>query len=458
MTQEAAVPDYLKSAPLEEAMPGHRFRLYFSGWDVAGKASWEPAKEKIPVFRRFHTLSAAGKELLEALAERQEALAQMHGEAVLCADVKSVAPFSTGLGNEHPMENGFAFLDPYGLPYLPGSGVKGVVRRAAEELALFEADSKGWDPIAVWWLFGFDGSSAYWGPRKDRGDIATAECDRWRTKLVEALERRADAVGELRAFSEATMGKIEASRLPAHPREWVEQVAQARLRSRIAVRGSLAFWDALPLSPGSTNLLTTELMNPHYGHYYADRQPPGDWGQPNPIPFLALPTGTRFRVVIEWRPVGKVPDSIRDRWRRLVQAALDHSFEWLGFGAKTSLGFGQMVADETAAVERARRAKEAEERKRRQEEAAARQAREEARAAMSPLERAIDDLKALDGQLLEERANKLYASDLSGATGEGQRRLAQAIADAFKRLGKWSGKLSEKQKAKVERLKALGAE
>ena len=47
----------------------------------------------------------------------------------------ATASFTTGLGNEHPLENGFVFLNPYGLPYLPGSGVKGVLRQAARELA-----------------------------------------------------------------------------------------------------------------------------------------------------------------------------------------------------------------------------------------------------------------------------------------------------------------------------------
>ena len=69
------------------------------------------------------------------IARQSELRATVAPSSLIHMEARSIAPFATGLGNEHPLENGFAFLNPYGLPYLPGSGVKGVVRRAAEELA-----------------------------------------------------------------------------------------------------------------------------------------------------------------------------------------------------------------------------------------------------------------------------------------------------------------------------------
>ncbi|MGH7268593.1 MAG: RAMP superfamily CRISPR-associated protein, partial [Candidatus Rokuibacteriota bacterium] len=44
--------------------------------------------------------------------------------------LRNLAPFVTGIGQPHPLETGFAFLKPYGVPYLAGSGVKGAVRAA----------------------------------------------------------------------------------------------------------------------------------------------------------------------------------------------------------------------------------------------------------------------------------------------------------------------------------------
>ncbi|PZP50172.1 MAG: hypothetical protein DI596_15265, partial [Azospira oryzae] len=85
------------------------------------------------------------KRLFESLSERQNKLAEQAASSIYTISALATAPFTTGLGNEHPLENGFAFLWPYGLPYLPGSGVKGVVRRAAEELASGQwEEDRGW--------------------------------------------------------------------------------------------------------------------------------------------------------------------------------------------------------------------------------------------------------------------------------------------------------------------------
>jgi CRISPR-associated protein Cmr6 len=126
-----AAPDYVKVHPLEDCPPGHRFALYFDGWNSA----WKIADgEKAGGLRRLLKLGD-GTELLAQLRARQEVLAESLGdEHCLIIDALSTSPFATGLGIEHPIENGFPFLVPYGLPYLAGSGVKGVLRRAAEDL------------------------------------------------------------------------------------------------------------------------------------------------------------------------------------------------------------------------------------------------------------------------------------------------------------------------------------
>lgn len=51
----------------------------------------------------------------------------------LCLKTDSV--FVTGLGREHPVENGFLWHHTLGVPYLPGSSVKGMVRAWIEQWA-----------------------------------------------------------------------------------------------------------------------------------------------------------------------------------------------------------------------------------------------------------------------------------------------------------------------------------
>jgi len=51
--------------------------------------------------------------------------------------------FVSGLGGEHPVENGFAWHHTLGVPYLPGSSVKGMVRAWAEHWLNEDKDDIG---------------------------------------------------------------------------------------------------------------------------------------------------------------------------------------------------------------------------------------------------------------------------------------------------------------------------
>jgi CRISPR-associated protein Cmr6 len=229
---------------------------------------------------------------MKACATRQAALAQPLAAQglLLTLDAKCTAPFSTGLGNEHPQENGFAFLNPYGLPYLPGSGVKGVLRQAARELASGEwGDPRGWTEDAITHLFGLE---------SDDGD-------------------------------------------------------------KTHQRGALSFWDVLPQLEGG--VLQVDVMTPHQSHYYQRRKgepivPPHDSGQPNPINFLTVPPGSRFTFHVQcdlpFLQRLAAPLAEEGRWQLLLQGAFEHAFAWLGFGAKTAVGYGAMTEDEQARARR----------------------------------------------------------------------------------------------------------
>lgn len=250
--------------------------------DYGAKTAWDSIK----------ALTPSDKKRMEALALRQQYLAASPAFSAhmltLCAT--ATAPFTTGLGNEHPLENGFAFLTPYGLPYLAGSGVKGVLRQAARELARGEwGDTLGWDDEKINTLFGHE-----------TGD--------------EGL-----------------------------------------------IRGVLDFWDVIPQIKG--NALAVEVMTPHQGHYYQQKNDrksgssttPHDSGQPNPITFLTVPPGSamNFYVRCDEARLATLAQELMEktengepRWKTLLTAAFEHAFEWLGFGAKTAVGYGAMQTEE----------------------------------------------------------------------------------------------------------------
>jgi CRISPR-associated protein Cmr6 len=240
--------------------------------DFAAKKAWDAIK----------LLNKRDREQISALATRQTALAaSVAPDNLLRLDALATAPFTTGLGNEHPLENGFAFLNPYGLPYLPGSGVKGVLRQAARELSKGDwGDTHGWNQGAIDALFG----------KEDSND---------------------------------------------------------------AQRGALVFWDVIPQIKGDS--LMVEIMTPHQGHYYQPNQPhpaagstsPHDSGQPIPISYLTVPPGSgfAFHVVCDLAFLGRIAPALTESWKALLTTAFEHAFQWLGFGAKTAVGYGAMESE-----------------------------------------------------------------------------------------------------------------
>jgi len=420
----AAVPAYLRKADFSQATPSQRFSSLLAIWtdradqevavkELSGKRSREGSEVKYILERQgmdaaiAHALASRGNRIsrlweksesgaskawdamtelgikdidrMHAWHARQTALAGL-ADAVTF-DAISTAPFATGLGNEHPLENGFAFLEPYGLPYLPGSGVKGVLRAAATELA------EG--------LFG--GS------------------DGWTAAAIEALFGRESMDGD--------------------------QDHQ---------RGALSFWDVLPQLPG--NRLQVEVMTPHQGHYYAPggtSQPPHDSGSPIPIFFLAVPPEAKFTFHVQCnRPfLDRIAPGLAggERWKTLLDAAFRHAFEWLGFGAKTSVGYGAMALDERAARERSEAERERQEAERRKAQEAARHAELER---MSPVDRKIRE--AIDDKQSGQSDDSAVFNAIRDGrfTDDERREAAQKLRELMKQSRAWKEKSTAKKPEK----------
>lgn len=165
-------------------------------------------------------------------------------------DRQTVAPFVTGLGRDHPVENGFLWHHTFGVPYLPGSSVKGMVGAWAKH---WQGDEEAaWGPVL--------------GGQRDVGDVV--------------------------------------------------------------------FFDALPIEPVE---LVKDVMTPHYSEYYREGNAPGDWIDPNPIPFLAVGEGATFRFAVAPRR------SCLESADRCETACrwLEEALEWIGAGAKTAVGYGR---------------------------------------------------------------------------------------------------------------------
>jgi len=117
------------------------------------------------------------KELLDAMVARLSALVSSLGGVL--HHYKNVSRFVTGLGYNHPVENGFAWHHTLGVPVLPGSALKGAVRAWAEDWAsegdqetierIFGSQNEG--PHKVGSIIFFDALPAK--PVRLEGDVLT---------------------------------------------------------------------------------------------------------------------------------------------------------------------------------------------------------------------------------------------------------------------------------------------
>lgn len=308
----AAVPDYL-GEDFKTASPGMRFGMYLKLWGIneqSRHALWTTSdiiyrvrgenrekrelkqENKVQAINGACSLSQDDIKLMRSLIEREEtqALTLPH---CFTFPALSIAPFATGLGNEHPLENGFAFLWPYGLPYLPGSGIKGVLRQAARELLSGEWGENSWTEL-------------------------------------DAIE------------SDLPLGKD-----PGKQAISILFGVESEDHQTEHVRGVLTFWDVIPGIKG--NRLMVEIMTPHQAHYYQQGEAPHDSGQPTPISFLSVPPGSSFTFHVQCdalRLQRMAPSLVQAvQWENLLQAAFQHAFDWLGFGAKTAVGYGALQED-----------------------------------------------------------------------------------------------------------------
>ena len=302
------------------------------------------------------------------------------------------------------MENAGLCLDRFGLPYIPGSAVKGCARRAALA-AMHEWCETGQKPgateqdndnlfkpacadfatpaamlTAIARVFGWGEQD--WKTRDDfrnddewakkRSDFAWACADRWETTRAETLglPGSAPASGVRAPRVKDFAGSV--SFLPAYP---VDLPANAQVGD-------------LPVAP--LGKLELDVVTCHHRDYYANIDPQAvarDVEEPVPVVFPAVAAGHVFAFAIVRLRGGEI-------------GLVGHARAWLacglstfGLGAKTNAGYG-WFADVTVKIreaEAAERQRQAKADRQAQEQAAV----ENARARLQPDPALIEKLRAM---------------------------------------------------------------
>lgn len=189
-----------------------------------------------------------------------------------------------GLGNESVYETSMTLHHIYGIPYIPGSALKGVIRS-----------------YIIKEIFGKN--------KNEKSDSINAE--------EEALKDQ----GFCDIFGCPKKSYYKESR-----------------------QGKIIFFDAFPISDPN---ISPDVMNSLYGPYYSDTSgqvPPADYHNPNPIFFLTVKdTDFEFMVGIK----EKYYNNVIQEGKFNDQTPLAVTSEWMekalkehGIGAKTSVGYG----------------------------------------------------------------------------------------------------------------------
>lgn len=115
-----------------------------------------------------------------------------------------------------------------------------------------------------------------------------------------------------------------------------------------AATGELIFFDAFPIEPVQMNV---DIMTPHMGKWYEQggnikninqdsEKLPADWHDPTPIPFLVVKEA-QFLFTIA--PRTKKCSVVIEK----AMKALEDSLNYMGAGAKTAVGCGQMTVSQS---------------------------------------------------------------------------------------------------------------
>ncbi|MBS9781369.1 MAG: type III-B CRISPR module RAMP protein Cmr6 [Gammaproteobacteria bacterium] len=128
--------------PLEQANKGLRFEKLFNQYSV----DWDVESDAKTKFLGVFKGACGDKKQLERATIQQMSLSQSQqgNGKVYHLD----GHFVTGMGNSHPVENGFLWHHTLGVPYLSGSQVKGLVRSLIEQY--YQADDR--DEILLQWF------------------------------------------------------------------------------------------------------------------------------------------------------------------------------------------------------------------------------------------------------------------------------------------------------------------
>lgn len=253
-------------------------------------------------------LATADFRAIDAIAKDKAALFEEQG----LTDYQVNWRLAIGLGNASVFENSLTLHHVYGIPYIPASSVKGIIRSwlIQEYFSYGKDENESGEGIAL----------------KDSEDF----CLIFGTPSEFKIKENSPSI--------KSRLKNEEGKPTAHV-------------------GNVVFFDAYPISKPKVYV---DIMNPHYPDYYREGtdKPPADWQNPVPIFFLTI-KDTAFQFLFgirkgcldaEYGRLSSVsfehpsnPEMSKNGpAEKVLKELLEEALFYIGLGAKTATGYGRM--------------------------------------------------------------------------------------------------------------------
>ncbi|MCB9452447.1 MAG: type III-B CRISPR module RAMP protein Cmr6 [Anaerolineaceae bacterium] len=244
-------------------------------------------------------------ELMRAVQDRWQT--QVKGRGGFAFTMRTAERLAVGLGASHVLETALTLDRNTGLPYLPGSSVKGLAR--------------AWGLIKVAAQLGITLDTVVHEKGKERNALNI---------LSDMLASEPEKIG--------TVFPIENNEQAANYIDWFRFIFGSQANA-----GAVCFLDAIyagSKAPG----YAADVMTPHYVNYYTTNggSPPAEDDNPNPVSFITVDHSNIFAFGLVLRRAAFANQPLENQKTALDTAAnwLQRGLTDLGAGSKTAAGYG----------------------------------------------------------------------------------------------------------------------
>ncbi len=256
----------------------------------------------------YHFPNFISSELENRLKFQIESLLKQGFKLVYSKSLRTNSRLVAGLGSQSVLETSLTLNHIFGLPYIPGTSLKGVCRS-----------------VAFWQLV--ENSKNY------NNTHSVENLKKFEEFFYDNINIKDEEKYSIKNFLDEENKK--------------EIILYKLLFGAQDFKGLLVFLDSFPIVKPQQKIFELDIMNVHYQNYYSKDEPPGDWENPVPIHFLTVKSGVDFKFTVlfdsfRYNLLDDEKKKILDfpNISQLLDSLINNALIEFGIGSKTRLGYG----------------------------------------------------------------------------------------------------------------------